>query len=438
MNMLKCQLYNNAATHPGLSFIRGPQAFTYLEFESYVQQIQKLLCFYKPGQVIASCCKNPPFFIALLIAAMRQKLIVLPINFRLPPDEVNKITIEVNAAHIFDQSIPFNPNCKLTLKEAPTYCKSDPITYLMTSGSTSAPKMCVHSIGSHYCNAKASNKFLQYTQDDAWLLSMPLFHVSGISIVFRTLIAKATIVLASKDNANDILSHKVTHLSCVNTQLQRLLKAPQTLKPLKVILLGGSAPSSDLVNKAKNLKLPLHTTYGLTEMASQVATSENANGSLKVLDCAEVKIGAGNQILVRGQSLFSGYLIKGEILPSTNIDGWFETGDLGELDYDQLTVTGRRDNLFISGGENIQPEEIELFLQKYPGITEAIVVAKPHAEFGYVPAAFIKVEDDFNAADLKEFLEKKLPGFKIPKLFLPLIYNSLKPCRKKLRLSIEN
>ena len=438
MNMLKCPLYNNAVKHPELNFIKGARTFTYLEFESYVQQIQDLFSCYKPGQVIASCCKNPPFFIALLIAAMRQKLIVLPINFRLPQDQVDKVTKEVNAAYIFTGPISFDPDFKLSLKEAFAYSKSDPVTYLMTSGSASTPKICVHTIGNHYYNALASNKFLQYTQDDAWLLSMPLFHVSGISIIFRTLLAKATIALASKDIAHDLLARSITHLSCVNTQLLRLLKSPETLKDLKVILLGGSAPSLDLVNKAKDLNLPLHTTYGLTEMASQVATSTNAHGSLKVLDCAEVKIDSGNQILVRGQSLFSGYLIKGKIIPTTNTEGWLETGDLGELEYGQLTVTGRSDNLFISGGENIQPEEIELSLQMYPGITEAIVVAKPHTEFGYVPAAFIKVDGDFNAADLKQFLEKKLPRFKIPKLFLPLNYNTLKPCRKTLKLSIEN
>ncbi|MCH9633090.1 MAG: 2-succinylbenzoate--CoA ligase [Chlamydiae bacterium] len=438
MKMLKCQLYNNALNYPNQSFIAGAQTFTYLEFETYTQQIQAQLSVYSPGQVIASSCKNPSFFIALLIAAMRQKLIVFPINFRLPPEEIDKRVLEVNAVGIFEKAIALDAMFKPSFEVAPTYSQRAPATYLMTSGSSQSPKICVHSIENHYCNARASNEVLNFSQGDGWLLSLPLFHVSGISLIFRSLLAKATLILPSNDTSHDLLTQKITHLSCVNAQLQKLLDNPKLLKPLKVILLGGSAPSLELVNKSKDLGLALHVTYGLTEMASQVATSEQRGLELQILNCANVQIDFNSQILVRGPALFLGYLFDGKVLSSTNKDGWFETGDIGELNTKYLSVIGRRDNLFISGGENIQPEEIEALLQEYPDITEAIVVAKPHPKFGHIPAAFIKAKENFNAGSLKKFLESKLPKYKIPKLYLPLNYKTLKPCRKLLKKLVES
>jgi O-succinylbenzoic acid--CoA ligase len=187
---------------------------------------------------------------------------------------------------------------------------------------------------------------------------------------------------------------------------------------------GGPVPAS-LVDEAVARGLPIHTSYGLTEMASQVTTTppgaplEELHTSGRVLPGREVSISEDGEILVRGETLFAGYVDGKKLDCPLDEDGWFHTGDLGELDENgYLRVRGRRDNLFISGGENVQPEEIEEALYRLKGVDEAVVVPVPDPEFGARPVAFVRTERDFR--DLAPELEKVLPRFKIPTAFHPL------------------
>ncbi len=132
----------------------------------------------------------------------------------------------------------------------------------------------------------------------------------------------------------------------------------------------------------------------------------------------EVSISEEGEILVRGETLFAGYVEGEKIDRSLDIDGWFHTRDLGELDENgYLRVRGRMDNLFISGGENVQPEEIEEALCRLEGIDEAVVVPVPDEEFGARPVAFVRTEG--GVRDLSRELEPILPRFKIPISFHP-------------------
>ena len=102
-------------------------------------------------------------------------------------------------------------------------------------------------------------------------------------------------------------------------------------------------------------------------------------------------------------------------------DGWFHTGDIGSVDEDSyLTVTGRRDNMFISGGENIHPEEIESYLVGIPEVLDALVLPIKEEEYGSRPVAFLKLksENNIDCANIIAYLKKHLPGFKIPVRFI--------------------
>ena len=154
---------------------------------------------------------------------------------------------------------------------------------------------------------------------------------------------------------------EVTHLSVVTTQLRRLMAGDGfPSQCLKAVLLGGSGFDETMVVEARKRGVPVHTTYGLTEMASQVTTSSKddpPHTSGRVLSGRELKINASGEILVRGETLCSGYYRDGQVHSAVDDQGWFHTRDLGDLDGDQcLTVKGRIDNMFISGGENIHPE----------------------------------------------------------------------------------
>lgn len=286
-------------------------------------------------------------------------------------------------------------------------------TILFTSGTTRQPKAVVHTLGNHYYSALGSNHNIPLKPDDRWLLSLPLYHVSGLSILFRCALNGGTVVVPGADETipEAIRKHKVTHLSLVPTQLYRIFQNKRnipTLKPVRAILLGGSAISPGLLQSAKKLRLPVYPTYGLTEMASQVVTGG------KILKYRQLKLAGDGEILVKGQTLFQGYWQNGKLVkPLTK--GWLRTGDIGQRDAKgKLSVIGRKDNMFISGGENIYPEEIERELLNYNGIRQALVVAKADQEFGHRPVAFVDSAKQYSNAQLTKFLEKRLPRFKIP------------------------
>jgi O-succinylbenzoic acid--CoA ligase len=218
----------------------------------------------------------------------------------------------------------------------------------------------------------------------------------------------------------------------------------ESTQSLKAVLLGGSQIPGTLIERALQKDLPLYTSYGSTEMSSQATTTTigdlklNSESSGKLLQDRELKIDSDGEILVKGKTLGKGYISGKGVLPFTDSNGWFHTGDLGSLDDNQnLIVTGRKDNMFVSGGENIHPEEIEQQLLFYKEIIDICVVDIPDVEFGARPVAFVKSEYDekINENDLKEYLKNKLAPFKIPDRFFswPEEMNGIKPDRWYLR-----
>lgn len=313
--------------------------------------------------------------------------------------------------------------------DARSIAADQPATVVFTSGSSGEPKAALHTYGNHHYNALGSNENIALAPGDRWLLALPLYHVGGLGIVFRCLLAGATIVLADPGAslASLVARYQITHLSVVPTQLQRLLDAsPSLLASLKAILVGGSALPAHLLDAALERKLPLHTTYGLTEMASQVTTTPpNAShaplrSSGRLLPYRELALADDGEILVRGKTLFAGYLDGSVIRQATDDDGWFHTRDLGFLDAaGRLHVSGRKDRQFISGGENIQPEEIERALCQLEGVRQTVVVAVPDATYGQRPVAFVRADGGIHEAAWREALADFLPRFKIPDAFLP-------------------
>ena len=195
---------------------------------------------------------------------------------------------------------------------------------------------------------------------------------------------------------------------------------------MKAILLGGSAIPGSLIEEAHALNLKIFTTYGSSEMSSQITTSgpgdvlERLYTSGKILNHREIKIAANGEILVRGDTLFKGYIEDGMIDPARDSDGYFHTDDIGKIDeFDCLSVIGRKDNMFISGGENIQPEEIEAALLSIEGLTDATVVPIPDTQYGFRPIAFINLDKSkLSKKDLPDILIEKIAKYKIPVEFI--------------------
>ena len=187
---------------------------------------------------------------------------------------------------------------------------------------------------------EGANTNLPLSTGDAWLLSLPMFHVSGLGILFRCTLAGATVIVpaANQSLVEQIEKRRPTHLSLVPAQLSRWLDdAAQPPEFLKAVLLGGGPLPNDLIQRAHTAGWPLFATYGLTEMASQVTTTTLGAGADElqtvggVLPDREVMIAEDHEILVRGATLFQGYVQGGRLNRPLDANGWFHTGDIGAV-----------------------------------------------------------------------------------------------------------
>lgn len=311
-------------------------------------------------------------------------------------------------------------------------------TLLFTSGSTAEPKIVAHTLEAHLASARASGQRTPFGPGDRWLLSLPLCHVGGLAVLFRTLVGGATAVLprAGSKIVEALVENDVTHVSLVATQLASVLadeRATRRLAAARAVLVGGGPCPDALLRRALERGIPVRQTYGMTEFGSQVATSTSDDPFTagRVLPGFELKI-VDDEILVRGPGAFAGYL-DGDRLDDPRSDGWFRTGDLGSLDdAERLRVSGRRDLRFISGGENVSPEAIEAAFAEAGHVV--VVVSVPDERFGRRPVAFTA-----DGGSLDSIARERLPDFMRPIAWLPLPDESgLKLRRGELeRLAIE-
>ncbi|MDE3055709.1 MAG: AMP-binding protein [Verrucomicrobiota bacterium] len=347
-----------------------------------------------PGDRIALQLPPSLSLIALLLAALEQKLVITPLNRYLPPSQIQS-HLERLDAKLFFSSLQEPP--QLFSPHYPPL--PDQGFLLFTSGSTALPKIAYLPLQAILANASSGIRALSLTPQDHYLLNLPLYHVSGLAILFRTLLSGASLTLDPQDP-------RITHLSAVPTQLYR--SSFTHLPNLRCLLLGG-APIPPLLPQ----NLPLCFSYGLTEMSSMAALAYPSSPYLP-LPGKEFLVTPENELLVRGNSLFSGYWEKGTLLPPNS---WFSTGDLAKQAGNGFQVLGRKDFQFSSGGEKIQPEEIEtLLLTTFPEIQEAIVLPLPDPEFGARPIALL-VGTPLPETALTTRLLALLPRFKIPLSF---------------------
>ncbi len=333
-----------------------------------------------------------------------DNLAILAKDYRLTFSELSKLKHPITKmfeAWRQDRSFfAHNPNSPKPLPQI----EGPPQTLLLyTSGTSGTPKIAILTLENLIANAKTAIPAVDLKAGDQWRLTLPLYHVGGIGILIRCILARATIVL---DDSPDI-----THLSYVPTHLYRAIPI---YKKLRCLLLGG-APIRSYPDY-----LPVYTTYGLTEMASIVTL----NGL--VLPDRELKITDDGEIWVKGKTLFQGYW--GE--PKQT--GWFSTKDLGKMVGGKLQILGRMDRMFISGGENIQPEEIEQELLAFPEVLEAAVVPVNDPEWGQRPVAAIAAIRSFSLREMQSRLFSRLPKFKIP---IALYFFDELPKKNNLKLN---
>jgi O-succinylbenzoic acid--CoA ligase len=287
-------------------------------------------------------------------------------------------------------------------------------TLTFTSGSMGHPKIVAHSHQQHFASATGLLSAFSFTQHDCWLLSLPLYHVSGLAIIYRWLRAGACLKIGSGDLVNDILG--VTHASLVPVQLARLLAAGVNSMRLSHVLLGGSHIPNALCAQAEQCGIEVWLGYGMTEAASTVTAkrANQTNGVGTVLPLRRVKV-EQQRIYVGGDTLALGYYEQGRLLPLTDDHAWFDTQDLGDWREGELLVLGRADNMFISGGENVHCEEIEAALIRHPDIEFALVLPVVDPEYGARPIAVIRsLNGSWSQAEFEHCLAQSLDKYKWP------------------------
>lgn len=330
-----------------------------------------------------------------------------------------------------------------------------------TSGSSGTPRIVQLSAAALLASARASESNLPWVTGDRWLLSLPFAHVGGLSIVLRCLNARKTIVwedLSPKDEtfSRQLDARGITLLSLVPTQLQNWLNSSHSFPTkLRAILVGGSALNPRLHKECLERGLPVLCTYGMTEVASQIATQRKAKGAElsgeaeQISSCGrplpgiELRVDPDDRLFVRGPQLMLGYL--GENPQNSFEDGWFRTGDRAKIRTDgEVMLLGRMDHVIISGGENVSPEWVENTLFPLAGVAEFCILGVPDPHWGEVMVVAVVLtpggNDDMAFENLltkwRQRSTELLPDYARPKRFILLPELPLSPGGKIDRRSV--
>ena len=379
----------------------------------------------RPGQRIGLLAPNSAAYVIAVHALTRVGAVLVPINTRLTPSEIEWQVGEAELTLLLREE----DACGLLECEGHAEPREFDLeewhTIIYTSGTTGRPKGAILTYANHWWSAVSSALNLGLLPDDRWLVCLPMFHVGGLSILLRSVVCGMTVVLHQRFDAalvnRAIAEQGVTIVSVVSAMLDRMLveRGERPYPPtLRCVLLGGGPAPLPLLERAIRARAPVVRTYGLTETASQVVTlpPEDAVRKLgsagKPLMGSQIRIAADGEICVRGPTVSPGYLHQ----PPRQ--GWLRTGDLGYLDDDgYLYVLDRRDDLIISGGENIYPAEVEAALMAHPSVKEAGVIGLPDPAWGQVVGAVVALEPGHAASseELIGFCRQRLAGYKVPR-----------------------
>ncbi|USZ68468.1 o-succinylbenzoate--CoA ligase [Halorussus salilacus] len=321
------------------------------------------------------------------------------------------------------------------------WSRSDTQAMLFTSGTTGDPKAVELSMGNFLASATASAFRLGATPDDRWLLCLSMYHMGGLSVVLRSALYGATVVLQEGFDAgaavDAIAEYEATGVSLVPTMLRRMLDASEgegLADSLRFVLLGGAPASDDLISRCETLGVPVHPTYGMTETASQIATArpreafEHRGTVGRPLLWTDVTVidGDGNplpegevgELAVSGPTVMAGYYGDREATAAAFGPHGLRTGDVGYRDEGgRIWVLNRREDRIVTGGENVHPGEVVEVLREHSGVRDAAVVGLDDEEWGERVAALVVPEGDaeLSVAALEAHFEGRLAGYKRPR-----------------------
>ena len=295
-------------------------------------------------------------------------------------------------------------------------------TVLLTSGTSGSPRPVRLTHANVAAAVATSAERIGNSGADRWLLNLPLHHIGGLSVLWRSAHAGGTVVVHEAFDATRAAKAmkrgEVTIASLVPTMLRRILDSdPGPYEGMKAVLLGGAAAPVSLVERALDMGLPVLQTYGMTETCSQVTTVDpgaarqslgTAGIPLRGMSVRIDNQGSG-EILVDGPAVSPGYL--GE----PDRTGPHHTGDIGSIDAGgRLIVKGRIDDMIVTGGENVHPTAVADVIGRHPLVQRVEVVGVPDAEWGDLVGAVLVADQDA-VREIEEWARLQLARHEVPK-----------------------
>lgn len=458
-------LWRSRASPRALALKEGGEETSYGELQGTVSRLAGILASrgLRRGDRLALLMRPCSTYVALVHAVARLGAVAVPLNhLQSGPELVSQIKDSRPALVVHDAAaVPEGSGADIedasALVERSAARGVEPVAggrlrlsathaIVYTSGSSGAPKGAELTLSNLMWNAVSVGLRVGASCEDRWLLCMPLFHVGGYSIIFRSLLYGSGLVIhESFDPARVSASlddDRVTLVSFVPTMLTDVLAArgeAPAPSSLRAIFLGGGKPPAALVAAIRRKRLPVLLTYGMTETCSQVALCDASGDAYSPLLPSEVAVASGStrrlafappgepgEIVVRGPTVFKGLWRRPGPTRARFRDGWLLTGDLGVLQPGAeggVLVLGRKEEVIVSGGEKVFPAEVEAALREHPAVKDAAVVGVEDERWGQAVAAALEAKGVSGGrapsdSELSSFLRERIARYKVPKRYL--------------------
>lgn len=442
-------LLKQAATLPNQIVIDdGNERLSFAELKKQVEVLVGKIDHLNPGSRVGLLATNTLMSYKLALAIMCSGRTIVWLNWRLAGEELERqikdsglqLCLVENSLWRSGMTNPFKSYSAFLITSAdpgeliPVFKSNWVASIMYTSGTTGKPKGVLQTFGNHFYSAVSSALNLGLSSADKWLCVAPIFHISGFSIIMRGLIYGMTVRLVEKFRAEEIerilANETVTIMSVVPFMLKKLIQQQNKTNThynsaFRCMLLGGGTIDRETLKTCLQRSIPVVQCYGMTETCSQIVALRSADALLKLgsvgqpLFSTQLKLSKDGEILLKTPALTPGYLNLPDKLPSKMIDGWYRTGDIGHLDKEgYLYIDGRADEMLISGGENIFPQEVEQVYQRYPQINEVAVVGQTDPVWGQVPVAFVVSDRRLSTTKLMNYGYEHLARYKVPQHYI--------------------
>ena len=406
----------------------------------------------KDSSTVAILANNSLEYVITIYALWNLGAIPAPLNTRLTSNEITSIVNNSNFNFIIIDDSFFNiqtqiKSINMAIKyEGNEYSKkveampNGIAVIIHTSGSSGKPKGVEITNSNLYQSYLSLTDSFRFNPKDRFLASLPFYHIGGFAIISRALLAGSILVipqnLKQDSIENAIIKYEPSVVSLVPTMLSRIIE--NDIKPnsnMKCLFLGGGASSDELIHTALERNWPIVKVYGSSETTAMVtgcwgeelhkfpACAGNPFNEIEIKilneEKAELNSGEVGEIAIKSKTIASGYLNNSKLWNHKLHNDFYLTGDYGYLDNDgRLFVVARRTDLIVSGGENIDPREIEDTLNTHSSIMESIVFPTQNDDWGEIATALVVLnkEANFEIDKIQLYLKSKLASFKVPKI----------------------